>query len=475
MEIIQPSTTTACASVAGQPRTIDPSCLERSTESLSRPLQSRNKFTFEKPLGRKPILSGFREIETRRQNASHVDILSKAREMNMKIWQLEKLQRIMNSMFDNSADSNPQHGRNTRNLTGLREEKQADLSKMLRNEQLNGASDRDTSVLPLEFVPFKGPYIYVRDMAERTKPILLKEYTKAEKDEDGEWPQFRSVAPGKCPFVDENLPKPEKIKAREGGVVSKGSVKSQPRTRAVTAMEKCQASHTVPSTKARHNQPLVELGNSPGPLAPGAEIKETPYFGGPPNPIASGRRSPVKGLRNVPALAGSRMFGGEPAASGLQPSNLTSAIRSQVISSTAAGPGAKAGTSKEIQGLKRKVLERNSGPALNRIQISQRISHPSRAESSIAAVRQTMAKAKAHLIHIDEESVQSDAEEEVWGADEFKRAEGHTSKSIEKKDGKPGYCENCRDKYDNFDEVCISLAWSIAELINPLAHQVKRT
>lgn len=392
--------------------------------------------------------------------------------MNMKIWQLEKLQRIMNSMFDNSADSNTQHGRNTRNTAGLREEKQADLSKMLRNEQLNGASDRDTSVLPLEFVPFKGPYIYVRDMAERTKPILLKEYPKTEKSEDGEWPRFRSVAPGKCPFVDENLPKPEKIRAREGEVVSKGSVKSQPRTRAVTAMEKFQPSHTTLSTKARHNQPLVELRNVPGPLAPGAETKEPPYFGDPPTPLATGRRSPVKGFRNVPVPDGPRMFGGEPAASGLQHSNLTSAIRSQIMSSTAAGPGAKAGTSKEIQGLKRKVLERNSGPALNRINISQRISHPSRAESSIAAVRQTM---KKHLIHIDEESVQSDAEVEVWRADEVKRAESHISKSIEKKDGKPGYCENCRDKYDNFDEVCTPPACSIAELINPLAHQVKRT
>lgn len=392
----------------------------------------------------------------------------------MKIWQLEKLQRIMNSMFDNAADSNIQPGRNTRNIPGLREEKSADLSKMLRNEQLNGASDRDTSVLPLEFVPFKGPYIYVRDMAERTKPILLKEYPQSEKPEDGEWPQFRSVAPGKCPFVDENLPKPEKIKAREVEVVSKGTVKPQTRTRAVTAMEKSQASHTILSTKARHNQPLVELRNVPGPLVPGAEIKEPPYFGGRPTPNAADRRSPVKGLRNVPALNGPRMFGGEPAASGLQPSNLTSAIRSQIISSTAAGPGAKAGTSKEIQGLKRKVLERNSGPALNRIQISQRISHPSRAESSIAAVRQTMAKAKEPLIHIDEELVQYDAEVEVWRADQVTKAESQLSRSIEKKDGKPGYCENCRDKYDNFDEVRIPFAWSRTELINPLAHQVKR-
>lgn len=391
----------------------------------------------------------------------------------MRIWQLEKLQRIMNSMFDNAADTNTQPGRNTRNIPGLREERQADLSKMLRNEQLNGASDRDKSVLPLEFVPFKGPYIYVRDMAERTKPILLKEYPQSEKPEDGEWPQFRSVAPGKCPFVDENLPKPEKIKAREVEVVSKGSVKPQTRTRAVSAMEKSRASHSILSTKARHNRPLVELRNVPGPLVP-AEIKETPYFGGRPTPIATDRGSPVKGLRNVPALNGPRMYGGEPAASGLQPSNLTSAIRSQIISSTAAGPGAKAGTSKEIQGLKRKVLERNSGPALNRVQISQRISHPSRAESSIAAVRQTMAKVKENLIHIDEELAQDDAEVEVWRADQVTKAESQLSRSIEKKDGKPGYCENCRDKYDNFDEVCIPLAWSIAELINILAHQVKR-
>lgn len=454
----QPSSIHPYSAVAGQPRTIDPSILEKSAGAQSQPPQPRNKFTFEKSLGRRPLVGGFRESEPRRQNTSHVDILSKAREMQMKIWQLEKLQRIMNSMFDNSAESNTQQqGRNARNLAGLKEGKEADLSRMLRNEQLNGPSDRDTSVMSLEFVPFKGPYIYIRDIEEKTKPILLKEYPKVEHSQDGEWPQFRSVGPGKCPFVEENPCKSrlERAKAREEVILNE-NIQSQPKTRAATALERCQVPQRIMSSKTRQNHPLVELRNGPDPPVLTPEKKQNKTFCAPP-PVPSGRRSPMKGLKTLSAIVEPRMFGGEPAASGLQPSNLTSAIRSQVISSTAAAPGAKAGTSKEIQGLKRKVLERNSGPALNRMRISQRRSYPSIAENTIAVARKTRTKAQEKLIHIDEESTQSDAELEVWKAEEVTRAKMPTNKSEEKKDLKPGYCENCRDKYDNFDEVSPAL------------------
>ena len=182
-----------------------------------------------------------------------------------------------------------------------------------------------------------------------------------------------------------------------------------------------------------------------------------------PPPMKS--RSPTKAAKDVISNAGPRLFGGEPAASGLQQSNITSAIRSQMISSTAAAPGAKAGTSKEVHGLKRKVLEKNTRPPLNSIQTRQRNLDPAgtaRAEKNIPIVRQHRRQVPETMIHIDEESTQSEEDEDVWLADDVRRKQKQLQAAQEKepkaKDLKEGYCENCRKKYDHFDDVSSSYA-----------------
>ena len=455
------STTSGQSHGAGQARTVNPSFLEKPAESLSQQPQPRNKLPPERPVGKKPLVSSLRDSELRRYNASHVDILSKAKEMGMKIWQLEKLQRIMNSMFDASAESRSQHGRNPRNLAGLRDEREADLSRMLRNEQLNGPSDRDSIVANMEFIPFKGPYIYIRDMDERTKPIIVREYAKVSRSDKGEWPQFRSVSAGKCPFVEEATGRSEneRAKTRERDENPKEKAQSPPRTRAATAVERCIGPSNFSSVKSKQSQPLDEIRNESKPFLSTLDKKPEYRFCAPPATVPSSRRSPMKGLKHLTGvLGGPRMFGGEPAASGLQPSNVTSAIRSQMISSTAAAPGAKTATSREFQGLKRKVLERNSGPNINNMHVPPKISaslSSVRPERSAVAARHTSTKARERLIDIHEESTQSEADEDISRADEVKRVEKErpSSRSVEKKDRKPGYCENCRDKYDDFDEV----------------------
>lgn len=397
-------------------------------------------------------MNNLRDGEIRRQNVGNVDILSRAREMGMKIWQLEKLQRITSTMLDNVTESQSQNVRNTRttgNVVGLMDEKDADLSRMLRNEQLNGPSDRNSIAALSELIPFKGPHIYIRDMDEKTKPVMVREYRRPTRTEKGGWPQFHCVSAGKCPFVEEV----EKGKVREEEVNTKVEIKSAPRTRAATALEKSKAQPPLAGINPleKGKEALAEPRHEEKSTHSLLEKSTEQRFCAPPPFVPTRGRSPLKGLKNV----GFRLSAAEPAASGLQPSNITSAIRSQMVSSTAAAPGAKAGTSKEFQGLKRKVLERNSGPGLNGIQVSQKKKvhlGPARAERSIAAVRQTRARTQEALIHIDEESTQSEGEG-VWRAKALKRTGKLLSKKIEKKDLKPGYCENCRDKYDDFDEV----------------------
>jgi regulatory subunit for Cdc7p protein kinase len=147
-------------------------------------------------------------------------------------------------------------------------------------------------------------------------------------------------------------------------------------------------------------------------------------------------------------------FAREPAASGIQQSNLTSAIRSQMISSTAAAAGAKAGTSKEVNELKRKVLERTHTGSLSvgSIPSSHRMTDIAGAlKNARAPAPQRAAKSKAQEIlgGIGEETGVSDDE---LAAERALHAPVKKKKAA-RKDPKPGYCENCRDKYEDFDDV----------------------
>jgi len=126
-----------------------------------------------------------------------------------------------------------------------------------------------------------------------------------------------------------------------------------------------------------------------------------------------------------------------------------------MISSTAAAPGAKAGTSKEVHELKRKVLERsNSGLSVTSIPQPHRMTDIAGTlrKPNPPATREAKRKAqeKLGLGQINEEGTQSDEED---SQQRMAVAKAPRKKVAEKRDPKPGYCENCRDKFDDFEEV----------------------
>lgn len=152
----------------------------------------------------------------------------------------------------------------------------------------------------------------------------------------------------------------------------------------------------------------------------------------------------------------------EPAASGIQRSNMTSAIQSQMISSTAA-TGLKAGTSKEVHELKRKVLERSHTGSLSvgSVPSSHRMPDLTGAlKTARAPAPQRAAKSKA------QEKLGGIQEEDQYADDVAAEKAAHSQlrrkKQPAQKDPKPGYCENCRDKYDDFEEVSESERFQVA-------------
>jgi regulatory subunit for Cdc7p protein kinase len=404
------------------------------------------------------------DVEVKRQQGRNADVLHRARELGMKIWALEKLQRMMTTMFDTDTGYQIAHGHNTRSNSVQstaaipRTNRDADLSQLLRNERINGPSDRDPTVATKELAIFKGPFIYIHDIDEKQRPIMVREYAKVTHKEDGDWPQFRSVANGKCPFVEEvDYSRREAEKEKELVRLQRQQEKEKlmvPRTRAAAAVE---TSRMQPPKSITGKRALAEVEDGSNKNVAASSKQANPFNSRiPPVPHRTDDEASSKGNQNafVSRAGACRLFGGEPVASGVQPSNITSAIRSQMISSTAAQPGVKAGTSKEVHGLQRKVLEKNSGgPGSYSLASSHRMTDISAAAREEMAGRTAKRKGQEKLSFIEEDVDPSEVEEQARKVEANRKAKAVQQRKLEKRDAKPGYCENCQDKFEDFEEV----------------------
>ncbi|EMR11336.1 hypothetical protein PNEG_00365 [Pneumocystis murina B123] len=270
------------------------------------------------------------------------DVLIKAHEYDIKIWSFDKfVNRILRSLLDPSLTPN-----------------QPKLSHLLYDEKVNGTRERDRATPREDYVYFKGPYLFVRDISNIYRPIIVKEWPKPPngKISEGEWPQFRITELGHCPFIRDN--------AR----------KSHP-----------------PSSLQKHKV-LKELQNIP---EPSKDLKEVLYR----------LKDDSSKIYNQ---VQSKRYQTDTNASGIIQSNLTSATRSQT--STNARSGGMAGSitiplSKSVDDLKRKIF----------IQVQRRSIHEN--------------------MNVFQQS-QIDP----------------TDKKKIKIESRPGYCENCREKFENFDQ-----------------------
>lgn len=392
--------------------------------------------------------------DNRRDQGNNTDVLYRARQMGMKIWAIEKLQRMLTAIHEPDTPTTISHGRTgSLNAKGRGE---TELSQVLRNERLHGPSDRDPSQLMKDLIIFRGPYIYVHDVEEKTRPVMVREFPKVAKRQDGAWPQFRSAPLGKCPFVEE-APSPKELarmketEEHKAAVPAEASVKVE---KAVTDIERtqpkenatypCRPDNEITRVRMKGDEDIAPLGP--------ADTLET-FSVRPAPPRMKALNNLVKPLTKIGPWPMTR----EPAASGVQPSNVTSAIRSQMISSTAAAPGAKAGLSKEVHELKRKVLERSNGSIATSANPS---SHRPADAPTVKAASGASAGTKRPLdkvghVHEEDTTQSEDNGSHTTTSQHADRKSATQKKPVKEKqrDPKPGYCENCRDKFDDFDEV----------------------
>ena len=401
------------------------------------------------------------DADLRKAQAPSADILSRARELGIKIWALEKVQRILKTILEtDTGDQNTTQ--DIRNQAAVskpitKPAKDADLEQLLRNEKINGPADRDMTVAAQDMVALKGCYIYVHDMDEKTKPAMVRDYTRPATKEQGKWPQFRLTPAGRCPFVEDPAhTKKLQQQEREAQAAAKAEreLASQRKTRAGSANPAPPRALAEREANLRRSprkmaqQPNTGLAK---PLDPPKVLpaKRQPSADGMPPMFGSAQQS----LRGLP-----RLIGGEPVASGLQQSNITSAIRSQVISSaaissTAAGVNKRVGDSKEVSVLKRKVLERGASVTSTHSMPSSYMNDVRAAINDDNNPPPRAAKRKAQetlgVLHEDDEDIQDDPRPT------HRRPAAPKKRKPVQKEAKPGYCENCRDKFDDFDDVSV--------------------
>jgi regulatory subunit for Cdc7p protein kinase len=345
-------------------------------------------------------------------------MLVKAREMGMKIWSMDKLQRMLMTLL-NEYTSEQETIEVQATLSRPRGGREAELSQLLRNERRHMMVDREWMV---DMMHFRGNYVYVHDMDEKTKPVMIRDYPKAATKELGKWPQLRVSQPNRCPYLED--PKPQRTVTEPSCPTVEQTTH---RTRAATAGT---GTTTYSKRVLAENANITGRKHSPAkPLDPPKNLPikrgstdNLPLFG-----------SAQASLRKLPRFAQ-----GEPVASGVQHSNITSAIRSQMISSTAAAPGAKAGSTRELNALKRKVLERNNAAGTAESNYVNNV----RAAINDGTNRPNKRKALGDIVE---------------EGDGLQKRAAPNKKRVVVKECKPGYCENCRDKFEDFDEVSESV------------------
>ncbi|KAI1416369.1 Dfp1/Him1, central region-domain-containing protein [Hypoxylon sp. FL1857] len=413
-------------------KTINPSLLTRLTEA-----STKRRFDGDIRARKTPSHA---QVEPSNQPRRNMDVLLRAREMGKKIWSLDKLQRMLALLLETDPYVTTEiafGARKTRD-TETRIAEDRNLLQLLHKERVNGPSDRDPTVNGQELHYFKGPYIYVYDIEEKQKPIMVREYKKVAEKSKGDWPQFRTAALGRCPFIDEYEPREVRPQPKPKVQVTRATAEAKPTL---------EPPRMVPPKPVTGKRSLGEMenGHSRGSSVASFELSNSSKstFG----QAVEARSQAFTGR------APSRLFGGEPVASGVQPSNVTSAIRSQMVSSTATTPGVITGLSKEVHGLQRQVLKRNSTAT------SQDLSSRRTAEMSfrdeIPAKRSfsTMSRTSSRKLDlIDENGVNKESK---TASKTVPRA-GKREAAAPKKELKPGYCENCAEKYDDFDEHIVS-------------------
>lgn len=112
------------------------------------------------------------------------DIFRIVNKKQIKVWSIEKVFRFMKHLDADIPDYSSQND--------------AQLESLLQNERIFGSNDRDPLAKRDDMKYFIGPYLYVYDLSQRLRPVVIKEW-KDQKD----CTKINKSTNGKSLFVEE--------------------------------------------------------------------------------------------------------------------------------------------------------------------------------------------------------------------------------------------------------------------------------
>ncbi|GAA6063080.1 hypothetical protein JCM10212_003138 [Sporobolomyces blumeae] len=331
------------------------------------------------------------------------DILSKAVDFKLKIWHLDKLQLILSRI--NSHSPNKHDLANQRNPS---------LPSLLRDEQLFGTRERDPFV-PRSDMHYFGPnkyYLLVEDSTGEHRPIVIQEYDKPRKTEDPAWPILYGGVEGRSGFYKYDgapIVYPQRVR---------------------------------PDAAARPIAPLPGQKQNVNPNAEGSGKLMAGFSTTAARAVGAPNLRRAISLQNVPRAGTSKVV--EPSAplerenkhaapGGIhrRDSYIAASGNSQIITSTT-GTSTRSGAAMQPGQGKGGAVDKRLAVLANRT-------------VSVSMARTGAAKDSA-------------GERPTKGMRRSVSVDGGIAKKFELKEEpkKPGYCENCRIKYDDFKTHVVS-------------------
>lgn len=339
------------------------------------------------------------------------DIFHDAVSLKIKVWDYEKVFRFLKNLGVNDSGAHERTG---------------NLSNLLKEEKIFGSADRDPNAKREDLYYLEKNFIYIYDLSQAVRPIAVREWS-------GEnYPSFYHTLDGKCPFIPDTSDNLERKKLRRlqkfdatkeyrdllrkvtdviiGYARDKVSINSSALTETSTSTDSAETTDNTVADEAsikeidENDNDTILMEKEPSPEEDEDEVDVNHEFSFKAPAGLMRNSSVMQPFNNSVSQSNSKFYdvvasgynGASNAQSNHMDSVLNSAAQQHAHQGNGLGPAVSQVPSKNLNNLKRRIFM------------------------------------KKHMQKTD--SREREREREL----------------------RPGYCENCRVKYDSFDEHIVS-------------------
>ncbi|KAJ1724547.1 Cdc7p-Dbf4p kinase complex regulatory subunit [Coemansia erecta] len=371
--------------------------------------------------------------------SSHVVALAKR--FGLKIWDVEKLEkRVLGFLIPGYNTSTAQIPSVVTAKRKLNEAFSTEKLFAMRHKTYEGA----TVAHGVEFYYFKYYYVLAEDGTHLNRPAIMEDFRPPEPGRDPPWPKLYMVPTGRCPFVQYEEPTTSSKGSDSEGDSNKENVTPEPEATLPTA----HLLSKTPGTSRLQNTPRRKTWTPAAIRAAGDAEDHTPRLFGTVQPeranLTTGRQDPLltptrpaRGLSTSVNSLSQYVNAHNNAATGIMDSNASGIGNGVGVTSTS--------TAFHIGGID-PVMQQNLLQNLN----GGLVSHLSKLEQPVARIVQPDASAVPAASPLADGGTGVGAPASLKGrvplVPRTKKARVPVRRPVV---AKPGYCENCRVKYDD--------------------------